>query len=311
MRLATKRTLSAIASVLTVAGLVIANGNAASAASNSIPYTPKVSFSMSDAGGFEFPTALHAGYVTLIGSTTDTTYHALQGFRTKNGATVDQVIEDLRLGVAGATLEEAALGHQQLLHDATLVGGVVATLRGPVSVTIPLENGTYTFFDVNDIFLGIPPRLHTVKVWGTFRSSPLPVYYKTIEATMNAQDEPRFVAPLNMSANHTSFRAIVTMDEIHEFVLRPTLDGITNDYLTEYYTAVRDGTPRPPAPWKLTSTGSFERSAGLQAMSPNRWAIVQFNWDPGPYALLCLVPSEDNGQPHAYIGMHNIINLFA
>jgi hypothetical protein len=310
MHLLAKRILGAAASVVTVGALVIATGNAAQAA-DSIPYTPKVYVDMTNDGGFQFPTSIHAGYLTIVGSTAETTYHALQGFRTKNGATDEQVIQDLTDGVAGATLEIAAAGHQRLLQDATLVGGVVASARGPVSVTIPLENGEYTFFDVNDIFLGITPRLHHLHVWGTFRNSPLPVFYKTIEATMNAQDEPRFNAPLNMSANKTSFKAVVTGDEIHEFVLRPTLPGITNDYIGQYYDAVRDGTTRPPAPWKLTSTGSFERSAGLQAMSPGRWAIVQFNWPAGGYALLCLVPSEDNGQPHTYIGMHNVINLFA
>ncbi len=326
MRQKTKRTLVGLASVAATVALLNTTSSAANADSW-VDVTPVVSFTMSNDLGFEFPTSWRAGNITLKGSTTDTTYHALQGFQPLNGHTNDEVVENLRKGVAGATLEESAEGHRWLLENALLVGGVVTTLRGPVSVTIPLERGTYTFFDVNDIFLGITPRLHTVQVYGSWRSSPLPAYetefsasgmstngtmshpMQQINATMSNSDDPVFKAPLQLSAHPTTFRAIVTKDELHEIVVRPTLPGITNEYLKTYYDAVRDGTPRPTAPWKLTSTGGFERAAGVQAMSPHRWAIVSFDWDAGPYALLCLVPSADNGQPHSYIGMFHMVEL--
>lgn len=320
---------------LTAAAAAVALLSTTSSAANAawVDVTPVVSFTMSDTLGFEFPTSWRAGNITLKGSTTDTTYHALQGFKPLRGHTADEVVENLRKGVAGATLEESAEGHRWLLENALLVGGVVTTLRGPVSVTIPLERGTYTFFDVNDIFLGITPRLHTVNVVGRWRSSPLPVVetefstamqmssnntmshdgdhhpLQRITATMNREDDPVFNAPLRLKAHPTTFRAVVTGDELHEVVVRPTLPGITNAYLKTYYDAVRDGTPRPTAPWKLTSTGGFERAAGAQAMSPHRWAIVSFDWDAGPYALLCLVPSADSGQPHSYIGMFHMLDL--
>jgi hypothetical protein len=320
---------------LVSAAAVVALLSTTSSAANAdswVDHTPVVSFTMSDTGGFEFPTSWRAGFVTLQGSTTDATYHALQGFKPLHGHTPDEVVEALRKGVAGATLEESAEGHRWLLDNALLVGGVVTTLRGPVSVTIPLERGTYTFFDVNDIFLGITPRLHTVEVGGRWRDSPLPDFetefstamqmssdstmshdgdhpMQRVTAMMNRDDNPVFNAPLQLSAHPTTFRAVVMGDELHEVVVRPTLPGITNDYLKTYYDAVRDGTPRPPAPWKRTSTGAFERAAGAQAMSPHRWAIVSFDWDTGPYALLCLVPSADSGQPHAYIGMFHMLEL--
>lgn len=326
----TKRMLGGLTAAAATLVLLSTTSSAANAAW--IDHTPVVSFTMTDADGFEFPTTLRAGNVTLKGSTTDTTYHALQGFKPLRGHTADEVVENLRKGVAGATLEESAEGHRWLLRNALLVGGVVTTLRGPVSVTIPLDRGTYTFFDVNDIFLGITPRLHTVKVVGHWRNSPLPAYeqefsatqmgannaalgnshgnhgLQKIDATMNGED-PVFTAPLRLSSHPTTFRAVVTKQELHEIVVRPTLPGITNEYLKTYYDAVRDGTERPTAPWKLTSTGGFERAAGAQAMSPHRWAIVSFDWDTGPYALLCLVPSAINGQPHSYIGMFHMLEL--
>ena len=332
MRQRTKRTLIGLVSVAATAVLLNTTSSAANADSW-VDHTPVVSFTMSDSLGFEFPTSWRAGFVTLQGSTTDTTYHALQGFKPLHGHTADEVVEALRKGVAGATLAESAEGHQWLLQNALLVGGVVTTLRGPVSVTIPLERGTYTFFDVNDIFLGITPRLHTVNVGGRWRDSPLPsveAEFSTamnmssnntmshdgdhhgmprVTALMSRADDPVFNAPLRLSAHPTTFRAVVAGDELHEVVVRPTVPGITNAYLKTYYDAVRDGTPRPTAPWKLTSTGGFERAAGAQAMSPNRWAIVSFDWDTGPYALLCLVPSADSGQPHAYIGMFHMLDI--
>ena len=179
---------------LTAAAAAVALLSTTSSAANAawVDVTPVVSFTMSDTLGFEFPTSWRAGNVTLKGSTTDTTYHALQGFKPLRGHTPDEVVENLRKGVAGATLEESAEGHRWLLQNALLVGGVVTTLRGPVSVTIPLERGTYTFFDVNDIFLGITPRLHTVRVVGRWRSSPLPAF------------ETEFSASMQMSSNNTT-----------------------------------------------------------------------------------------------------------
>src|SRR4051812_46855002 len=69
-------------------------------------HAPTIDVNVTTDGGFSLPRQVRAGFVTFRVSTPDDTYHGWQGFRLENGATVDQVIHDFTIGVAGETLEE-------------------------------------------------------------------------------------------------------------------------------------------------------------------------------------------------------------
>jgi hypothetical protein len=269
---------------------------------------PVISVSMSTDGGFSLPPAVHAGLVTFKVSSPEAGYHALQGFRVNPGYTVDDVVHDLALGLS-ANRADNALGHQLLLVQAVLVGGVVTAPEGPISVTVQLEPATYYFFDLNDLFLtGVTPRVHRLDARGAMVTGGLPAYDTVITAGMTADGMPRFEnAPAELRHDGT-FLFVNAADELHEAVFRPTRDGITDEYITDFYNAIASGDPNPPAsPW-------IGRQRGLQAISPNRWAIVHIGLNTGPNALICYVPSDEagppeNGLPHAYLGMHNMLNL--
>src|SRR5262249_4461696 len=113
---------------------------------------PTIDVNVTTSDGFSLPTDVRAGFVTFNVSTRESSYHGFQGFRVKNGASVATVMEDFRLGVAAETAEENAAGARGLLQHATLIGGVVTSAFAPISVTVPLEPGTYYFFDLNDFF---------------------------------------------------------------------------------------------------------------------------------------------------------------
>jgi hypothetical protein len=170
----------------------------------------------------------------------------------------------------------------------------------PIKVTVPLHAGTYYFFDLGEIFVPIAPRLKTLHVTGGFQFSRLPRISSVIDAHM-AGDDPRFRAPSDIDASG-NILIYVTGDEIHEAVFRPTRAGIDDAYISTFYDAVLNGTPRPQSPW----TGSQH---GLQAMSPGRWAIMHIDFPPGDYSLICYVPSDESGNPHGYIGMHQVVTL--
>jgi hypothetical protein len=44
-------------------------------------------------------------------------------------------------------------------------------------------------------------------------------------------------------------------------------------------------------------------------MSPGRIQLLRFDPQGGRYALLCFVPDDQSGIPHAFLGMHEIIRL--
>jgi hypothetical protein len=263
-------------------------------------HAPTIDVNVTTDGGFALPANVRAGFVTFKVSTAEDTYHGWQIFRLKNGATVDQVVHDLTIGVAGATFEENAQGAAALLQDATLIGGAVTTPFAPIEVTVPMETGTYYVFDIADIFNGVTPRVHTLRAVGTPNWKGLPRYSQVIQTVMEGMD-PHFIAPTDENANGTYLVVNSPSDEIHEAVWRQVIPGTTDAYVQQYYEAFLAGTPID-RPW-------LDSQHGLQAMSPNRFAVIHIDLPPGDYALLCLVPSDESGLPHAYIGMHEVVTL--
>jgi hypothetical protein len=263
-------------------------------------HAPNIDVTVTTDGGFSLPANVRAGFVTFTVSTPEDTYHGWQIFRLKNGATVDQVVHDLTIGVNGDTYQENAEGAAALLNDATLMGGVVTTPYAPISVTLPLDTGTYYVFDIADIFNGVTPRVHEFRAVGTPNWMGLPQYSQVIHAEMQGMD-PRFVAPTDEQANGTYLVINAPSDEIHEAVWRQVIPGTTDAYIQQYYDAFLAGTPIA-RPW-------LDSQHGLQAMSPGQFAVIHIDLPPGDYALICLVPSDDSGLPHAYIGMHLVVTL--
>ena len=82
--------------------------------------------------GFRMPRVVPAGLVTFKITSPETTYHALQGFRLKNGGTLTDIIEALRGGV-NDDRAAAAAGHRVLLEKAVLIGGAVGVEQRTIS----------------------------------------------------------------------------------------------------------------------------------------------------------------------------------
>lgn len=271
-----------------------------------------VTVRLTDAG-FTMPRRIPAGVVTFRITSPETTYHALQGFTLRNGGTLTDIIEALRGGV-NDDREAAAAGHRVLLEKATLIGGAVGVEQRVITVTTVLEAGTYHFLDVNDYFLeGLAnPRVQTVQVVGRRGRIRLPAFDDTILAVPHEMEDMHefdhqtfgFESP-RVLPRRGSFLMINASDEIHDIVWRHAKPGTTDEYLFNYYKAVREGTPLPgPSPWLEPNTH------GLQGVSPGRWAVVGIGFDePGDYALVCYVPSDETGVPHTLEGMHLMTHL--
>ncbi|TDP98126.1 hypothetical protein [Labedaea rhizosphaerae] len=292
------------AATLLAGGSAVASGTPDNPGGHPVPWrakTPVVSVDVTAEGGFQMPKVLHAGYVTFRFTTPENVFHAIQGFSLNPGATLDMAKNDIDMALSGIE-GQTVPGMQGLYRDITEIGGAVTSTYGAQEVTIPLTAGTYYFVDIYDIDSPpIVPRYHEVKVVGAFLYSPLPTYTATIDATMSAED-PRFQGVPETFPHDGTFLNIVTGDEMHETVFRPVSDGITDDDITAYYDAVMSGGPRPPKPF----TGL---QAGLQSISPGRWAIVHLDLKPGRYAVVCYVPSDEDGMPHTFMGMHNVLTL--
>jgi hypothetical protein len=304
-----RRSIRIAGSLLAVAALVMSGQAGASAADTKAQPArepakkgpPVVSVNVTTQDGFDLPASVPAGLVTFRISTSEAgSFHGIQGFSLNHGVTLQEAMTDIDEALSGDPVRVAA-GVKALTQDVTEIGGVVTNSYAAQEVTIPLEAGTYYWVDLNDVTNPpLTPRIHKLRAVGHFHWSVPPRFTSVIEATMVGM-EPRFRAPRTM-AHDATFLNVVTGDELHETVFRPVVPGTTDAYITNFYQAVIDGQPLPPSPW----TGG---QSGLQSLSPGRWAIVHINLPPGPYALICYVPSDETGLAHGWTGMHQMMNL--
>lgn len=291
--------LATFAAIAVAAGLVLPASAEAHQQQPDRHGPPVISVNVTTQDGFTLPDSVHAGLVTFRISSPEEG-HAIQGFSLKNGATLDQAISDINQVLADDHPTIVA-GLKKLYHDITEVGGVVTSTFGAQEVTIPLTAGTYYWLDLNDINNPpLTPRVHTLRVHGSFQVSEVPHFTSVIQSTMQG-DNPVFVAPKSIRHDET-FLAVVSGDEIHETVFRPIKAGVDDAYISDFYKKFDAGQATPPSPW----TGL---QAGLQALSPGRWAIVHIDLPPGQYGLICFVPSDETGIAHGHMGMHQVMTL--
>jgi hypothetical protein len=305
MSQAGRRSFRIAASLLAAGALALSSPGTASATSAhhsawSAHKTPVISIRMTTAG-FTMPSSVHAGFVTFRVGSPDAGSHALQGLSVKKGHTLAQVLYDYALGISDDRMENAQ-GARNLLRDATLIGGVVTNSYAPISVTVPLEKGTYYFFDLNEVGLPgtPPPTVHKLRVYGGMNHGTLP-RFSSIVGTIMVNDMPRFAAPSSFDTDR-NILVYNDSDEIHEAVWRPAVAGTTDAFLDQYYADVDAGRPHAPAPW-------LDTSRGLQAISPGRFAVLHLDLPDGLYALLCQVPDDETGIAHSHLGMHQMVTM--
>lgn len=260
-----------------------------------------VSVTMSTTQEFTAPTKLNAGWVTFRVGSADTDYHGFEVVRPNPGHTIDDILNDLTMGL-GVDPAQEALGARQLVRDGTLMGGVVPSVYAPMEATLPLTPGTYYMFDFAEFDQATPVNVHTLRVVGHMNWAGMPAFDSVVGMYINPAGMPSFAAPTDFSSTGT-FLVYGQGDELHEAVFRATRPGITDQYISDFYTALDTGQPLPgPSPWT-------DIQHGFNAMSPGQFAVFHLDLPPGQYALACYVPSDETGLPHAHMGMHQMVTL--
>lgn len=254
--------------------------------------------------GFDLPDSVHAGFVTFRVTSPDADGHAFAGLSVNPGYTLDQVMADFQLGLSSVAATRAE-GHRNLLVHATLIGGVLTTPETAFSLTVPLEAGTYYFFDQNQVGApgSPPPPLHALSVHGNAKWDGMPAFSTVIGASASEGHHgmPVFHAPDSMPASGSAL-VYNDSDQLHEALWRTVKEGTTNADLDLYYYQLNNNLPRTNNPF----TGP---TRGVQALSPGRFVVVEMDLPPGLNALVCFVPDSTTGASHSRMGMRQVINL--
>src|SRR5205823_5924961 len=101
-------------------------------------HAPVISIDVTTDGGFSLPSHVRAGFVTFKFTSPESVYHAIQPFRTANGASLADVMNDVNLALLSTSTEDVVRGINQLTHDAVEIGGAVTTPVAPTEVTMAM-----------------------------------------------------------------------------------------------------------------------------------------------------------------------------
>ncbi|WP_037604289.1 hypothetical protein [Streptacidiphilus rugosus] len=288
------------AAVTTAAVALVGPAVTGAATASAAPQGTTVHVKMTNAG-FRLPEEVRAGFVTFSVSTKDANGHELQGLQLHKGVTIARIVADIRKAVSNNP-SEAAAGIRAVERDATVVGGAAVEPSTVVDATIPLTRGTYYFFDFSQFFVpnAPAPTFHRLEVNCAFRGTT-PWHRAEIDQ-VETRKGPRFEGPSNLDLD-APILVRNKADEIHEAMFQRVNPGVTNAKLTAFFAAVAAG--------KNPGFNPFAESAsrGLAAMSPGREQVLSFHPKSGRYALLCFIPDDRSGIPHAFLGMHEVVRL--
>lgn len=125
--------------------------------------------------------------------------------------------------------------------------------------------------------------------------------------TLEETDEPRYiVTPDPVPAGPQIWKITNTGEEqSHHVVMARVPEGTTADDITADFASVFAGTP--PAEDSVLVTQVFVGYAALQSGGQTTW--VEFDLDPGTYAVVCYIIDPQTGVPHFVDGMVTVFTV--
>ena len=244
-----------------------------------VPQINEVSMSAFDFG-FRGPDSIPAGMTTLTLVNEGQDLHHQQLVKLPEGMTAEGFLTALAEG-----------GPEAPPPPGVVFAGGVSVLGpgGQGSVTLNLAEGAY-------VVVCFLPGPEGVPHFALGMSTPLTV--TAPEAPLAAEPDAEISIDLvefafNISATIPSgtqtVRIVNRGDQDHEaFLVRLAPDAIADDFIA----FVLSEGPPPGLPL-----------GGIQAIASGAGGFFTADFEPGNYALICFIPDEETGTPHAFLGM--------
>lgn len=253
-----------------------------------------------DKSGISAPDQAEGGLVTLRVHTDDPMGRQLQLLRPHEGVSIDQVLDDLTKAISHDPATAAA-GISAERDEAEALGGTFVTPQVPEEQTERIGEGPVFLLDFT-AFIADPahPVLRKLDLHGD-NGRDLAPFPHSIVFQQDTAAGPRFDA---QDVNEANAPILVhnKSDELHEMQIQPVKPGTTDADIQAFFDAQAKG-QNPTSPF----TGP---PVGLSAISPNRTVEIQTKDLPaGTYVLLCFIPDDETGIPHAFEGMHKVVEL--
>ncbi|MEV7022831.1 hypothetical protein [Kitasatospora sp. NPDC093558] len=246
------------------------------------------------------------GLVTFAVETDDPAGRQIQLIRPHEGVSRATLFADLTKAVS-QTPATAAQGIKAVAAESDALGGTFVTPDVPTRFTEEVDEGEVLVLDFG-AFLKDPahPLFATIEFEGhNGRHRHHRHHHGSEEHATVIQEEtpagPRFdVEDLDDADAPIVVRN--EAEELHEMVLQPVKPGTTDADVQAFFDATAKGQKPTPPFAGLPS--------GLSAISPGDTAVFEAeDLKPGTYVLLCFIPDDKTGVPHAFLGMHKVVEL--
>ncbi|MFE0463687.1 hypothetical protein ACFW1A_30990 [Kitasatospora sp. NPDC058965] len=255
-----------------------------------------------DKSGISSPEQAQGGLVTFRTETDDPNGRQLQILRPHEGVSIDQVFADLAKAVNQTDPATAAAGITAVRGESDALGGQLVTPAVPEEQTERIGDGTLYLLDFT-AFLADPahPVFRTLQLCGD-NGRELAAFPQSIVLQHETSDGPRFDAQ-NLDTANAPILVHNEADELHEMQIQPVAPGTTDADVQAFFDALANGQNPGPPPF----TGP---PSGVGAISPNGTVELKTQGlAAGTYVLLCFVPDDQTGIPHAFEGMHKVVVL--
>jgi hypothetical protein len=254
-----------------------------------------------NASGIHVSGSHASGLVSFRVSTDASDGRQLQVLRPHQGVSINQVLHDLA-GAVSNTPATAAAGIKKVQGEAEALGGAFVAPKAPEQFTEEISDGPVYLLDFT-AFLADPgkPVVKTLDLCGP-NGRHLATFPHSIVITNETAAGPRFQAE-DVDSVHGAILVHNAAPELHEMEIQPVAPGTTDAQIQAFFDALAQGKQPPPSPF----TGP---PAGLSAISPDHTALLETQGlAPGTYVLLCFIPDDELGVPHAFLGMHQVVHL--
>lgn len=254
--------------------------------------------------GVEAPSSLAAGTYLVRFSSASGYSGYLNFMQPPDGLSEEEATE---LALAAASEDLAQEGWVYAGGNNTFEEGV------PVSFLIDLAPGEYQIAasyylpeQGSDEIMTLLPL--SVSDSATSGASPMasPAASGDVEATVTLEmtdDLQYIVTPDPVPAGPQVWELTNTGQmHAHHTVMVRIPDGVTADQIVAEFTSLMSGTP--PAGEPLVAQFTFVGYAALQSGGQTTW--VEFDLDPGTYAVICYIINPMTGRPHVLDGMATV-----
>lgn len=216
-------------------------------------------------------------------------------FRLKPGKTLSAFFTGVREEFS-QNPRVAARGTRDLVATAIARGLADVVPGSAETVTETLQPGTYYAMDLGTMPANGRPVLSTLHVRPGDAETDVASDFRVTTV------DDRFSAP-RVWPHKGTYTFVNESDTIHFALIVPIKPHTTDRDVQAFFDAARNGKTNVPPPFASGPTG------GNDVVSPGYRLKLSYDLPAGRYVLLCYVADDITGLPHAFMGMHQVVDL--